>query len=196
MVRILVSKQTESTEDCRGVDKSKDHCQFRVMLHLPAPLHSFAVHFPVVFLLLGCVGIALSLLWPNRRLMGWVMLSMLCGAAATSWAHATGMVEASQVRYVGATAAVAVQDHKNISDLMLLASWIAALATVVVFFGVRISGVSLLARLVSLAAGVFLLWSMQATLHTGSELTHTYFFGPNAPKPLLGTEEVVRLRLK
>jgi hypothetical protein len=37
---------------------------------------------------------------------------------------------------------------------------------------------------------------MQASLHTGSELTHTHFFGPNAPKPPPGTEDVIRLKVQ
>jgi hypothetical protein len=49
---------------------------------------------------------------------------------------------------------------------------------------------------VAVAACLFLLWTMQAALHTGSELTHTFFFGPNAPKPLPGTEEVLRLKVE
>jgi hypothetical protein len=49
--------------------------------------------------------------------------------------------------------------------------------------------------LVAVGLSLFLLWTMQAALHSGSELTHTHFFGPNAPKPVPGTEEVVRLRI-
>jgi len=46
------------------------------------------------------------------------------------------------------------------------------------------------------ASCVFLLWTMQSALYTGSELTHVHFFGPNAPRPAPGTEDVVRLRVK
>jgi hypothetical protein len=53
-----------------------------------------------------------------------------------------------------------------------------------------------MARLVASAACLFMLWTMQASHHTGMELTHTHFFGPNAPKPLPGTEEVIRLRVE
>jgi hypothetical protein len=59
-----------------------------------------------------------------------------------------------------------------------------------------IPGVSLLARLAAIVACLFLLWTMQASLHTGSELTHTHFFGPNAPKPPPGTEDVIRLKVQ
>jgi hypothetical protein len=79
---------------------------------------------------------------------------------------------------------------------MLAASWIAAVAAAAVFFSNLIPGVSLLARLVAVAACLFLLWTMQAAHYTGMELTHTHFFGPNAPKPLPGTEEVIRLRVE
>jgi hypothetical protein len=53
----------------------------------------------------------------------------------------------------------------------------------------------LLARLVAVAACLFMLWTLQAAHHTGMVLTHTHFFGPNAPKPAPGTEEVIRLRV-
>jgi uncharacterized membrane protein len=166
------------------------------MLHLPDPVHPFAVHFPVAFLLLGAVAVALSLLWPNRYVVRLALLMMVLGAAGATWAHSTGVSEAAAVRFVAASTAEAVQAHKTVSDLMLAASWIAAAAAGAVFFTKLIPGVSLLARLVAVAACLFLLWTMQATLHTGSELTHTHFFGPNAPKPPPGTEEVIRLRVQ
>ena len=166
-----------------------------VMLHLPDPVHSFAVHFPVAFLLLGAVTIVVSLLWPNRYVVRLAFLMMLLGALGATWAHRTGVEEAAAVRYVAESTVPVVQEHKTASDLMLAASWIAAVAAGVVFFTNLIPGLSLLARLVAVAACLFLLWTMQASLHTGSELTHTHFFGPNAPKPPPGTEEVIRLRV-
>lgn len=166
------------------------------MLHLPDPVHPFAVHFPAAFLLLGSVAIALSLLWPNRYIVRLALLAMLLGALGATWAHRTGMAEAAAVRYVAASTATAVQEHKSASDLMLAAAWIAAVAAGAVFFSNLIPGVSLLARLVAVAACLFMIWTLQAALHTGSELTHTHLFGPNAPKPPPGTEEVVRLRVE
>ncbi len=166
------------------------------MLHLPDPLHPFAVHFPVAFLLLGSLAVVISLVWPRSPVLGLAVLMMILGAAGTTWAHSSGLVEAAQVRYVGASVSAAVQEHKNISDLLLLASWLAAVSAAVSFFGLRIPGVSLLARLVGVAVVIFLLWTMQATLHTGSELTHQHFFGPNAPKPAPGTEDVIRLKVE
>jgi len=166
------------------------------VLYLPDPLHPFAVHFPVAFLLLGSLAVVLSLLWPGSPVLRLAALMMILGAAGTTWAHSSGMVEAAQVRYVGASVSAAVQEHKSVSDLMLLASWLAAVAASVSLFALRIPGVSLLSRLVGVAAVIFLLWTMQATLHTGAELTHQHFFGPNAPKPAPGTEEVIRLKVE
>ncbi len=166
------------------------------MLHLPDPLHPFAIHFPVAFLLLGSVAVVLSLLWPSSSVLRLGALMMILGAAGTTWAHSTGIAEAAAVRYVGASVSAAVQEHKSVSDLMLLASWLAAVAAAVSFVGLRIPGISLLSRLVGVAAVVFLLWTMQATLHSGSELTHKHFFGPNAPKPAPGTEDVIRLKVE
>ena len=165
------------------------------MLHLPDPVHPFAVHFPVAFLLLGTVAIALSLLWPNRYIVRLAFLCMVLGALGATWAHSTGVEEAAAIRYVGESTAAAVQEHKGVSDLMLVASWIAAVAAAAVFFSNLIPGVSLLARLVAVAASLFMLWTLQAAHHTGMVLTHEHFFGPNAPKPAPGTEEVIRLRV-
>lgn len=169
---------------------------FAAMLHLPDPVHPFAVHFPVAFLLLGAAAIFLSLLWPHRYVVRLAFLMMVLGALGSTWAHSTGTEEASAIRYVGESTSVAVQEHKSASDLMLAASWIAAIAAGAVFFTNLIPGLSLLARLVAVAASLFLLWTMQASHHTGLELTHTHFFGPNAPKPLPGTEEVIRLKVE
>ena len=166
------------------------------MLHLPDPIHPFAVHFPLTLLLLGVLAAWVALVWPDRRVLTLAGWAMLLGALAASWAHSTGIAAADEVRYVGASVATAVQEHKNVSDLLLFAAWLSAVAAAAAWFGARIPGIGLAARLVSVAAGVFLLWTMQASLHTGSELTHTHFFGTNAPKPPLGTEEVVRLRVK
>lgn len=166
------------------------------MLHLPDPVHPFAVHFPVAFLLLGSVAVALSLLWPNRYIVRLAFLCMVLGALGATWAHRTGTQEAAAIRYVGESTAAAVQEHKNASDLMMAAAWIAAAGAAAVFFSNLIPGVSLMARLVALAACLFMLWTIQASHHTGMELTHTHFFGPNAPKPLPGTEEVIRLRVE
>lgn len=165
------------------------------MLHLPDPVHPFAVHFPVAFLLLGAGAVALSLLWPDRSVVRLALLCLLLGALGATWAHRTGAEEAAAIRYVGESTAAAVREHKTASDLMLAASWIAAAAGTVMFFSNRIPGVALLARLIAVAACLFLIWTMQASHHTGMEVTHTHFFGPNAPKPLPGTEEVIRLRL-
>lgn len=165
------------------------------MLHLPDPVHPFAVHFPVAFLLLGGAALALSLLWPNRYVVRLALLCMLLGALGSTWSHRTGMEEAAAVRYVGESTEAAVREHKNSADIMLAASWIAAAAAAAVFFSNLIPGVSLFARLVAVIAFLFLLWSMQAAHHTGMELTHVHFFGPNAPKPLPGTENVIRLRV-
>ena len=166
------------------------------VLHLPDPVHPFAAHFPVAFLLLGAAAIVLSLLWPNRYIVRLALVSMLLGALGATWAHSTGVTEAAAVRYVGESTALAVQEHKGTSDLMLIAAWIAAGAAGAVFFTNLIPGVSLLARLAAIVACLFLLWTMQASLHTGSELTHTHFFGPNAPKPPPGTEDVIRLKVQ
>jgi uncharacterized membrane protein len=166
------------------------------MLHLPDPLHPFAVHFPVAFLLLGTAAVVLSLLWPHSHVLRFALLMMLLGALGATWAHTTGRTAAAEVRYVGQSVVTAVQTHQSSSGLMLFAAWFAAVAAAACFFGGRIPGVSLLARLVAVAACLFLLWTMQAALHTGSELTHTFFFGPNAPKPLPGTEEVIRLKVE
>lgn len=166
------------------------------MLHLPDPVHPFAVHFPVAFLLLGMVAIVLSLLWPNRYVVRLAFLCMLLGALGATWAHRTGASEAAAVRYVGESTALAVQEHKSTSDLMLAAAWIAAAAAGAVFFTNLIPGLSLLARLVAVVACLFLIWTMQASHHSGAVLTHTHFFGPNAPKPAPGTEEVIRLRVE
>ena len=166
------------------------------MLHLPDPVHPFAVHFPVAFLLLGAAAVALSLLWPNRYIVRLALLCMVLGALGATWAHRTGTQEAAAIRYVGESTSAAVQEHKNASDLMMAAAWIAAAGAAAVFFSNLIPGVSLMARLVALAACLFLLWTMQSSHYTGMELTHTHFFGPNAPKPLPGTEEVIRLRVE
>lgn len=166
------------------------------VLHLPDPLHPFAVHFPVAFLLMGIAASWVALVWPDRRVLTLASAALLLGALSASWAHATGVTAAAEVRYVGQSVAAAVQEHKNVSDLMLFAAWLSAAAAAAAWFVPRLPGAALGARLASVAAGVFLLWTMQASLHTGSELTHTHFFGTNAPKPPLGTEEVVRLRVK
>jgi hypothetical protein len=121
---------------------------------------------------------------------------MVLGALGATWAHRTGTEEAAAIRYVGESTAVAVQEHKGASDLMMAAAWIAAVAAAAVFFSNLIPGVSLLARLVAVAACLFMLWTLQAAHHTGMVLTHDHFFGPNAPKPLPGTEEVIRLRVE
>lgn len=169
---------------------------FAVMLHLPEPVHPFAVHFPVAFLLLGVAAIVLSLLWPHRHVVRLAFLMMVLGALGSTWAHSTGSEEAEAIRYVGESTSLAVQGHKAASDVMLAASWIAAVAAGAAFFTNLIPGLSLLARLVAVAASLFLLWTMQASHHTGMELTHRHFFGPNAPKPAPGTEEVIRLRVE
>jgi uncharacterized membrane protein len=104
------------------------------MLHLPDPVHPFAVHFPMAFLLLGAAAIGLSLLWPNRYIVRLAFLCMLLGALGATWAHRTGTEEAAAIRYVGESTAAAVQEHKGVSDLMLVASWIAAVAAAAVFF--------------------------------------------------------------
>jgi hypothetical protein len=79
---------------------------------------------------------------------------MVLGALGATWAHSTGVEEAAAIRYVGESTAAAVQEHKGVSDLMLVASWIAAVAAAAVFFSNLIPGVSLLARLVAVIQGV------------------------------------------
>ena len=137
------------------------------MLHLPDPVHPFAVHFPVAFLLLGSAAVALSLLWPNRYIVRLALVAMVLGALGSTWAHSTGVTEAAAVRYVGESTATAVQEHKGTSDLMLLASWIAAAAAAAVFFTNLIPGVSLLARL---AGGFGGLAQLAAHMHAGGPL--------------------------
>jgi len=166
------------------------------VLHLPDPLHPFAVHFPVAFLLLGAVTAVLSLLSPAKSLLRLSVLMMLLGALGATWAHQTGLVEARAVRYVAESVVPAVEAHRGASDLMLWAAWLAAALAGAAWFTRLLPGVSLLTRLALVAGVLFLLWTMQASLHTGSQLTHTHFFGPNAPKPPPGTEEVVRLRVE
>lgn len=178
-----------------GIDCSPASGQVPAVLHLPDPVHPFAVHFPAAFLLLGCAALVLSLLWPGAGVLRLAALAMVLGALGATWAHRTGMAEAGQVRYVAESVVGAVRQHKADGDLMLWVSWIAAVAAVAALMARPLPGLSVLARLVAVVASVLLLWSMQATLHTGSELTHRHFFGPNAPKPAPGTEEVVRLRI-
>lgn len=166
------------------------------MLHLPDPVHPFAVHFPVVFLLLAVGCLALSLLWPHCLVLRLAMLTALFGAFGATWSHRTGLAEARAVRYVAAPVVEAVVSHRASSDLMMYAAWLVAAAACAAFFLRRIPVFSLVARVAAVALSLFLLWAMQASLHTGSELTHTHFFGPNAPRPAPGTEEVVRLRVE
>ncbi len=166
------------------------------MLHLPDPVHPFAVHFPVVLLLCGSAGMALSLLWPHRMVLRLTAACMMLGALSAVWAQQTGMAEATAVRFVGVSVAEAVQAHKSVSDLLVVAAFISAASSVAALFARVVPGVSLMARLVGVASVVFLLWTMQASLYSGAELTHRHFFGPNAPKPFPGTEEVIRLRVE
>ena len=165
------------------------------MLHLPDPLHPFAVHFPVVFLLVAAACLALSLLWPHGLVLRLAALAAVLGALGATWAHTTGLEEARAIRYVAAPVVEAVAQHRASSQLMLYASWLVAVSALAAFFLRRIPVFSLVSRLVAVGLSLLMLWTMQASLHTGSELTHKYFFGPNAPKPALGTEEVVRLRV-
>ena len=165
------------------------------MLHLPDPLHPFAVHFPVVFLLLGMACLALSLLWPKEWVLRLAVFAAVLGAMGATWARNTGMECARSVRYVAAPVVGAVAEHRWTSDVLMYASWALAAAAVAAFVLRRIPLFSLVSRLVATGLSLLVLWAMQASLHTGSELTHTYFFGPNAPKPAPGTENVVRLRV-
>lgn len=180
----------------RGIDKGRAARQCPPMLHLPDPMHPFAVHFPVAFLLLAAVCLPLSLLWPQGAVLRLAALAALLGALGATWAHGTGLQEARAIRYVAAPVVGAVAVHRSSSDLMMYAAWLTAAAAAAAFFLRGIPVFSLTARWVAVALSLFLLWTMQAALHTGSELTHTHFFGPNAPKPAPGTEEVVRLRVE
>lgn len=165
------------------------------MLHLPDPVHPFAVHFPVAFLLLAVAFLSLSLLWPNGFVVRVAVLAALLGALGATWAHSNGLAEARAIRYVAAPVVEAVSSHRHSSDLMMYGSWLLAAAAVAVFFLRKIPVFSVVSRLVAVALSLFVLWSMQAALHSGSELTHKHFFGPNAPKPMPGTEDVVRLHV-
>jgi len=165
------------------------------MLHLPDPVHPFAVHFPVAFLLLAVLCLVLSLLWPHGLVLRLAALSAVLGALGATWAHGTGLQEAREIRYVAQSVVDVVSAHRLSSDLMMYASWLLAASAISVFVLRRIPLVSLVSRLVAVGLSLFLLWTMQAALHSGSELTHAHFFGPNAPKPAPGTEEVVRLRV-
>lgn len=165
------------------------------MLHLPDPLHPFAVHFPVVFLLLCMAFLALSLLWPREWVLRLAVLTAVSGALGATWAHGTGLQCARSVRYVAAPVVGAVAEHRWSSDILLYATWVLAVAAVAVFVLRRIPVFFLVARLAAAALSLFVLWALQASLYTGSELTHTHFFGPNAPKPAPGTQEVLRLRI-
>ena len=180
----------------RGIDKGRSRGQCRPVLHLPEPLHPFAAHFPVAFLLLAAACLGLSLLWPHGLLLRLAALAAVLGALGALWAHSTGLAEAREVRYVAAPVVEVVAKHRSSSDLMLYASWLLAASAVAAFVVRGIPVFSLVARLVAVALSLFMLWTMQASLHTGSELTHTHFFGPNAPKPPPGTEDVVRLRVE
>lgn len=165
------------------------------VLHLPDPVHPFAVHFPVAFLLLAVVFLSLSLLWPNGFVVRVAVLASVLGALGAAWAHSTGLAEARAIRYVAAPVVEAVSSHRGSSDLMMYGSWLLAAAAVAVFFLRKIPVFSLVSRLIAVVLSLFVLWSMQAALHSGSELTHKFFFGPNAPKPVPGTEDVVRLHV-
>lgn len=169
---------------------------FAAMLHLPDPVHPFAVHFPVAFLLLAIFCLVLSLLWPHDLVLRLAALSALVGALGAAWARSTGLTEARAIRYVAAPVVEAVASHRGSSDLMTYGSWLLAAAAVSVLVLRRIPVFSLVSRLVAVVLSLFVLWSMQAALHSGSELTHKYFFGPNAPKPAPGTEDVVRLHVE
>lgn len=165
------------------------------MLHLPDPVHPFAVHFPVAFLLLAAACLMLSLLWPHSLVLRLGMLAAVLGALGAFWAHRTGLQEARAIRYVAAPVVEVVSAHRSSSELTMYASWLLAASAISAFFLRPIPVFSLVARLVAAAVSLFLIWSMQASLYTGSQLTHTYFFGPNAPKPAPGTEAVVRLHV-
>jgi hypothetical protein len=165
------------------------------MLHLPDPVHPFAVHFPVAFLPLAVVCLCLSLLWPHGTVLRLAVLASVLGALGATWARSTGMEEARAIRYVAAPVVEVVSAHRGSSDLLMYASWLLAAAAISVFLLRRIPVFSLVSRLVAVALSVFLLWTMQAALYSGAELTHKYFFGPNAPKPAPGTEDVVRLHV-
>lgn len=165
------------------------------MLHLPDPVHPFAVHFPVAFLLVAVLCLFLSLLWPHGLVLRLAALSAVLGALGATWAHSTGLREAREIRYVAQSVVDVVSDHRSSSDLMMYVSWLLAASAVSVFVLRRIPVFSLVSRLIAVGLSLCLLWTMQAALHSGSELTHTHFFGPNAPKPLPGTEDVVRLRV-
>ncbi len=165
------------------------------MLHVPSPLHPFAVHFPVVFLLVGSLCLLLAVWWRPVWLLRLAMATMVLGAAGTWWAHQTGLAAAAEVRFVAASVREVVQLHKAQGDTVLMLALLAAALSVAVWLAGRWRVVGLPLSLLAAGAGLVLLWNLQLALHTGSLLTHQHLFGPNAPKPAPGTEEVVRLRV-
>lgn len=166
------------------------------MLHIPDPLHPFAVHFPVAFLCLGAAA-ALGALFFARRTLGWFAAALLAlGALGAQWAYTTGVEDALRVRYVTAATQETLRAHQREANGTRLAAAVAAAAGLAAALAMRVPGVSLLARLLCVAAAGWMLWTMQETLHSGSRLTHEHLFGTNAPKPPPGTEEMTRVKVE
>ncbi len=144
------------------------------MFTIPSPLHPAIVHFPIVFLLLGCVvavAAAFTRRW-NLPLMGAILLAL--GAAGTVVAVGTGQREGE---LVGESAGRILDEHEDWAERTRTVALVAAALAIGAVATGRLPKAARALGACAALASVGAAWSVAETGHRGGQLVYRHGAG-------------------
>ncbi|MEO6168365.1 MAG: DUF2231 domain-containing protein, partial [Chitinophagales bacterium] len=137
-------------------------------------LHPFAVHFPIVLILLGVVFQAIVVWKPNWQQIQWVSLSIMAAAFLSAWATST-VFHAEPSPDVPKSAMAMFESHEKYAQYTFWASGVTLLLKAIGDF-YKIFRRSYNVLVLIAATGSAILLSVAA--HHGARLTHIAGVGP------------------
>lgn len=147
------------------------------MFHLPDPLHPALVHFPIVLLILGCIGAVVAIFTDRWNLRKWIAIFLAVGAIGTFASVWTGDQAKETTGLLSETAENLLDQHAELAHQARNLAVAAAIFGLISAF-VRLKGVFRYGPpLATAVMSMICVWYIVQTGHLGGKMVYQHGVG-------------------